>query len=138
MEVKRVCNKCGEVNSLDSKSLLKKDVYDEDKKHYTILYFQCVRCKETEVVQIDDNESIQTFKEIKALFIKAMRKRLKKETVSPREVKKKDRLIKKLNEKRKLLNEVSKGKTFYDENGKIFIKELTMHIGGDIIESDMR
>lgn len=137
MEVKRVCNKCGEVNSLDSKSLLKKDVYDEDKKHYTILYFQCVRCKETEVVQIDDNESIQTFKEIKALFIKAMRKRLKKETVSPREVKKKDRLIKKLNEKRKLLNEVLKGKTFYDENGKIFIKELTIYTGGDIIESDM-
>lgn len=137
MEVKRVCNKCGEVNSLDSKSLLKKDVYDEDKKHHVILYFECVRCKEVEVVQIDDNESIQTFKEIKALFIKAMRKRLKKETVSPREVKKKDRLIKKLNEKRKLLNEVSKGKTFYDENGKIFIKELTMYMGGDIIESDM-
>jgi hypothetical protein len=137
MEVKRVCNKCGEVNSLDSKSLLKKDVYDEDKKHHVILYFECVRCKEVEVVQIDDNESIQTFKEIKALFIKAMRKRLKKETVSPREVKKKDRLTKKLNEKRKLLNDVSKGKTFYDENGKIFIKELTMYMGGDIIESDM-
>lgn len=137
MEVKRVCNKCGEVNSLDSKSLLKKDVYDEDKKHHVILYFECVRCKEVEVVQIDDNESIQTFKEIKALFIKAMRKRLKKETVSPREAKKKDRLTKKLNEKRKLLNEVSKGKTFYDENGKIFIKELTMYTGGDIIESDM-
>ena len=137
MEVKKVCNKCGEVNSLDSKSLLKKDVYDEDKKHHVILYFECVRCKEVEVVQIDDNESIQTFKEIKALFIKAMRKRLKKETVSPREVKKKDRLTKKLNEKRKLLNDVSKGKTFYDENGKIFIKELTMYIGGDIIESDM-
>lgn len=137
MEVKRVCNKCGEVNSLDSKSLLKKDVYDEDKKHHVILYFECVRCKEVEVVQIDDNESIQTFKEIKALFVKAMRKRLKKETVSPREVKKKDRLTKKLNEKRKLLNEVSKGKTFYDENGKIFIKELTMYMGGDIIESDM-
>ena len=137
MEVKRVCNKCGEVNSLDSKSLLKKDVYDEDKKHHVILYFECVRCKEVEVVQIDDNESIQTFKEIKALFVKAMRKRLKKETVSPREVKKKDRLTKKLNEKRKLLNETSKGKTFYDENGKIFIKELTMYTGGDIIESDM-
>lgn len=137
MEVKRVCNKCGEVNSLDSKSLLKKDVYDEDKKHHVILYFECVRCKEVEVVQIDDNESIQTFKEIKALFIKAMRKRLKKETVSPREVKKKDRLTKKLNEKRKLLNDVSKGKTFYDENGKIFIKELTIYTGGDIIESDM-
>lgn len=137
MEVKRVCNKCGEVNSLDSKSLLKKDVYDEDKKHYAILYFECVRCKEVEVVQIDDNESIQAFKELKALFIKAMRKRLKNETVSPREVKKKDRLIKKLNEKRKLLNELSKGKTFYDENGKIFIKELTMYTGGDIIESDM-
>jgi phage FluMu protein Com len=137
MEVKRVCNKCGEVNSLDSKSLLKKDVYDEDKKHHVILYFECVRCKEVEVVQIDDNESIQTFKEIKALFIKAMRKRLKKETVSPREVKKKDRLTKKLNEKRKLLNETSKGKTFYDENGKIFIKELTMYTRGDIIESDM-
>lgn len=137
MEVKRVCNKCGEVNSLDSKSLLKKDVYDEDKKHHVILYFECVRCKEVEVVQIDDNESIQTFKEIKALFIKAMRKRLKKEIVSPREVKKKDRLTKKLNEKRKLLNDVSKGKTFYDENGKIFIKELTMYMGGDIIESDM-
>lgn len=137
MEVKRVCNKCGEVNSLDSKSLLKKDVYDEDKKHHVILYFECVRCKEVEVVQIDDNESIQTFKEIKALFIKAMRKRLKKETVSTREVKKKDRLTKKLNEKRKLLNDVSKGKTFYDENGKIFIKELTMYMGGDIIESDM-
>jgi len=137
MEVKRVCNKCGEVNSLDSKSLLKKDVYDEDKKHHVILYFECVRCKEVEVVQIDDNESIQTFKEIKALFVKAIRKRLKKETVSPREVKKKDRLTKKLNEKRKLLNEVSKGKTFYDENGKIFIKELTMYMGGDIIESDM-
>lgn len=137
MEVKRVCNKCGEVNSLDSKSLLKKDVYDEDKKHHVILYFECVRCKEVEVVQIDDNESIQTFKEIKALFIKAMRKRLKKETVSPKEVKKKDRLTKRLNEKRKLLNEVSKGKTFYDENGKIFIKGLTMYTGGDIIESDM-
>ena len=137
MEVKRVCNKCGEVNSLDSKSLLKKDVYDKDKKHHVILYFECVRCKEVEVVQIDDNESIQTFKEIKALFVKAMRKRLKKETVSPREVKKKDRLTKKLNEKRKLLNEVSKGKTFYDENGKIFIKELTMYTEGDIIESDM-
>lgn len=137
MEVKRVCNKCGEVNSLDSKSLLKKDVYDEDKKHHVILYFECVRCKEVEVVQIDDNESIQMFKEIKALFIKAMRKRLKKETVSHREVKKKDRLTKQLNEKRKLLNEVSKGKTFYDENGKIFIKELTIYTGGDIIESDM-
>ena len=57
--------------------------------------------------------------------------------MSPREVRKKDRLTKKLNEKRKLLNEVSKGKTFYDENGKIFIKELTMYTGGDIIESDM-
>lgn len=137
MEVKRVCNKCGEVNSLDSKSLLKKDVYDEDKKCYVILYFECVRCKDVEVVQIDDNESIQAFNEFKALFIKAMRKRLKNETVSPREVKKKDKLTKKLNEKRKLLNEVSKGKTFYDENGKIFIKELTMYTGGDIIESDM-
>ena len=137
MEVKRVCNKCGEVNSLDSKSLLKKDVHDEDKKRYVILYFECVRCKDVEVVQIDDNESIQMFNEFKALFIKTMRKRLKNETVSPREVKKKDKLTKRLNEKRKLLNEVSKGKTFYDENGKIFIKELTLYTGGDIIESDM-
>ena len=137
MEIKRVCNKCGEVNTLSSETLLRKDVYDEYGKHYKIIYYKCERCKEIVVLQIDDNETIKVFREFKKLLIKVARKNAKGETISPKDIRKKDKFMKELRSKRKILEELTSGKKMYADDKKIFIQQLTFQKEDDIIESDM-
>lgn len=137
MEVKRICKKCGEVNTIDSSNLIRKNVFDEDGKSYQIMYYDCKRCNERAVVQIDDAESLMIFRDLKKLINKAMKKRIKRETISPKDVKKKDKLMKRLKDKRNILNEICKGKKLIDENEKIIIEHLTISGVGDIIESNL-
>ena len=137
MKVDNICSKCGEVNTLESDLLFRKHVYDEEGKHYIIIYYVCKRCNEINVVQIDDNETAEIYKKLKNLIVSVMKKQIKKQTVSPREQAKKDKLMKKLRQKREELKELSAGKKYFDENKEIFIECLTFPKVGDIIDSDM-
>lgn len=137
MNVKRVCNKCGEINTIDSSNLIREDVYDEYGEYYKVMYYDCKRCNERITVQIDNMETLSMFRDLKALIGKAMRKNAKGETISPKDIRKKDKLTKELAEKRKILNDLVMGKTFYDKDNKIVIKELTFPKVGDIIENNL-
>lgn len=137
MKVKRVCRKCGEINEVDSSNLIRKDVYDEHGTYYKIMYCDCKRCGERDVVQIDSIETLEMFRKLKSLIIKVARKNMKGETVSPKGVNKKDRWMKDLRKKREDLNELCSGKKLFDENKKVVVEQLTFSKVGDIIESNL-
>ena len=59
---------------------------------------------------------------------------MKHQTISPKDIKKKDKWMKELKEKRKDLEELNSGKKLFDENKNIFIEALTFKKVGDIIE----
>lgn len=137
VKVQRVCRKCGEVNEIDSSNLIRADVYDEEGKYYKIMYCDCKRCGERDVVQIDNTETLGMFRKLKDLTIKVARKNMKGETVSPKDVNKKNRWMKELRRKREDLNELCSGKKLFDENKKVVVEQLTFSKVGDIIESNL-
>lgn len=137
MKVKRICRKCGEVNEIDSSNLIRADVYDEDGTYYKIMYCDCKRCGERDVVQIDNMETLEMFRKLKKLILKVARKNSKGETVSPKDVRKKDKWMKELRKKREVLNELCNGKKLFDENKKVVVEQLTFSKVGDIIESNL-
>lgn len=137
MKVKRVCRKCGEVNEVSSDNLIRADVYDEDGTYYKIMYYDCKRCGERDVVQIDSMETLEMFRKLKKLILKVARKNTKREIVSPKDIKKKDKWMKELREKREVLNEVCNGKKIFDENKKVVVEQLTFPKVGDIIDSNL-
>ena len=137
MKVQRVCRKCGEVNEVDSSNLIRKDVYDEEGTYYKIMYCDCKRCRERDVVQIDNVETLEMFRKLKSLTIKVARKNMKGETVSPKDIRKKDKWMKELRKKREDLNELCRGKKLFDENKKVVVEQLTFPKVGDIIESNL-
>lgn len=137
MKVQRVCRKCGEVNEIDSSNLIRADVYDEEGTYYKIMYCDCKRCGERDVVQIDNTETLGMFRKLKDLTIKVARKNVNGETVSPRDVRKKDKWMKDLRKKREDLNELCSGKKLFDENKKVVVEQLTFPKVGDIIESNL-
>lgn len=137
MKVQRVCRKCGEVNEVDSGNLIRMDVYDEEGTYYKIVYYDCKRCGERDVVQIDSTETLEMFRKLKSLTIKVARKNMKGETISPKDVRKKDRWMKELRRKREDLNELCSGKKLFDENKKVVVEQLTFQKVGDIIESNL-
>lgn len=137
VKVQRVCRKCGEVNEVDSSNLIRMDVYDEEGTYYKIMYCDCKRCKERDVVQIDSAETLEMFRKLKSLTIKVARKNMKGETVSPKDIRKKDRWMKELRRKREDLNELCSGKKIFDENKKVVVEQLTFPKVGDIIESNL-
>lgn len=137
MEVKRVCKKCGEVNGVNSNNLKHLDVYDEAGTHYKIMFYDCERCNERDVLQIDNEETMKIFRELKKLILKVERKRTKDETISQKEVKRKDKWMKELREKRERLNDLCNGKRLVDENKKVVVEQLTIKKVGDIIESNL-
>lgn len=137
MKVKRVCRKCGEVNEVDSSNLIRADVYDAEGTYYKIMYCDCKRCGERDVVQIDNTETLGMFRKLKDLTIKVARKNVKGETVSSKDVRKKDKWMKELRRKREDLNELCSGKKLFDENKKVVVEQLTFSKVGDIIESNL-
>lgn len=137
MKVQRVCRKCGEVNEIDSSNLIRADVYDEEGTYYKIMYCDCKRCGERDVVQIDNTETLGMFRKLKDLTIKVARNNVKGETVSPKDVRKKDKWMKELRRKREDLNELCSGKKLFDENKKVVVEQLTFSKVGDIIESNL-
>lgn len=137
MKVQRVCRKCGEVNEVDSGNLIRMDVYDEEGTYYKIMYCDCKRCGERDVVQIDSTETLEMFRKLKDLTIKVARKNVNGETVSPKDVRKKDKWMKELRKKREDLNELCSGKKLFDENKKVVVEQLTFPKVGDIIESNL-
>lgn len=136
MEIERVCVKCGEINTLDSNNIRQIET-KADGEYYKLMYYKCKRCGETIVLQIDNIETINICKDLKALLMKVMKKRMNHQTIGKKDNRKKDKLNKLLDAKRKELNDLCNGKTFYDLDGKIFIKQLTLPKVGDIIESDL-
>lgn len=137
MEIKRVCKKCGEVFEIDSSNLIRKDVHDEYGNFYKLMYCDCVRCHTRDFVQIDDKNTLKEFKRLKKLIIEVAKKNVKGQTVSPKDIKKKDRLMKQVREDREELKEVCAGKKYFDENEKIVAECLTFEKVGDIIESNL-
>lgn len=137
MKVQRVCRKCGDVNEIDSSNLIRADVYDEEGTYYKIMYCDCKRCGERDVVQIDNTETLGMFRKLKDLTIKVARKNVNGETVSPKDVRKKDKWMKDLRKKREDLNELCSGKKLFDENKKVVVEQLTFSKVGDIIESNL-
>lgn len=137
MEIKRVCKKCGEVNEIGASNLIRKDVHDEYGNYYKVMYYDCVRCGTRDFVQIDDKNTLEDYKRLKKLIIKVARKQMKGETVSPKDVKKKDKLMAEIRTARENLKETCSGKKYFDENEKIITECLTFEKVGDIIESNL-
>ena len=125
MEVKNACTKCGCINTIDIHSLLRKDITDKDGNHYLVLYFKCEQCKTINVVQIYNNETRQLYRNFKSLLIKVMKKRVKHETISPKDVKKKDKYTKTLSKMREELKQRTEGKTMYNDDGSVFVERLS-------------
>lgn len=137
IKVERICLKCGEVNEVSAENMKKVDTWTEDGEYLRICYISCSRCKEKIFLQVDNMETINEFKELRDLTIKAARMRLKGQTAGKKMFRKKDKLSKDLRVKRMQLEEVNNGKILYDKNKKVFTNCLTFPKVGDIIEDKM-
>lgn len=129
------CSHCGEINLANNMSLIKQDLYTGTGYYLRVIYLQCTSCKSHIVVQVDDAKSLAVYRELSGLILKTFKKRVKKETISPKDMKKKDKLTMKLRRMRYDLKDQVKGLTLYDENKNIIIKGLTFSEEGDIIDN---
>lgn len=137
MEIKRICNECGKVSCLNANTLIKQDCYTESGEYYQIMYFVCSDCGEKNVVQADTIETINILSALKSIVYKAMIKQGKGQTVSPKDIRRKDKLSKQLKRKREKINEKIAGVKMYDENKEIVFEHLTFIGEGGIIESNL-
>lgn len=133
MEVDRICEKCGKVNMLSATTLKHADVYTEEKQYLRLTYYVCVECKERIVVQVDDMKTREIFGKLKRLTIKCAAKNVKHETISPKDIRKKDRYVKQLRSMRAVLERENAGKKLYEDGGKVLIEGLTIGNGYDTI-----
>ena len=137
IKVERICLKCGEVNEISAENMKKADTWTDDGEYLRVCYVVCKRCKEKIFLQVDNTETINEFKLLRDLTIKAARMRLKGQTVGKKMIRKKERLSKDLRVKRMQLEEVNNGKILFDGNRNIFTNCLTFPKVGDIIEDKM-
>lgn len=137
MEINRICNRCGEVNVLNSETTKHKDCYTEDGEYIRLTYYDCCRCGERTALQIDTQETLNLFGDYKRVLIDALLKHAKNQTIGKKLIKRKDKLSKQLRNKREALKDVNNGKKLLDENKNIFINALTFQKAGDIINGDM-
>lgn len=122
MDAKVVCSSCGCPTIANDSNLIRSDVYDVDGKYYKIIYFRCKCCGKNVIVQVDDADTLNTFRELKKLMTKVIKKKIKGETVSPKDIRKRDKLTKELREKRASLNEECNCKVFYNDSGDMVAK----------------
>lgn len=139
LEIKQICFRCGEVNtvSIDNVSIKMVNCFDETGEKYRLMYYECERCKNICVVQIDNKETLEIFENVRDLMFAVIKMRNAGKMPSRRMKRKRDKLDGLLNKKREELKELCNGKKMYDEDGNIFTELLTNKEGGDIIESDM-
>ena len=135
MEIKRVCENCGEINKLVDKHIKHIEVVTNEEEELILTYFKCKRCNHNNVVQIDNDETKKIVSLYKDLILKTFLKRQKGETVSPKWDKRRKGYTKDLNVKRGVLENKYICKTLYKKNGEIFVKSLTI-IGEDGIIND--
>lgn len=137
IKTERACRKCGEVNEINLNNLIVSDVHDEYGTHYRIMYYDCKRCGEREVVQIDSVKTLRIYRDLKKLILRTARKRGRGENVEEKAVRKKDRLISDLREEREKLQDLCRGKKLFDENEKVVVEQLTFPKVGDIIDDNL-
>ena len=120
MEFVRVCSACGKENKVNSATIKKVDLYDSERTYVRVTYYTCVECEHNNIVQYDDMETRSIYSSVERILIKCMWKRMKNETISPKDKKKQERLSKQLKKKREALEKKFSGKELYLEDGKIF------------------
>ena len=136
IETARVCEHCGKINTITHLSIQKEwCTCEQTEEKAKLIYQRCEGCKEPMILQVDDSETIEISRKEKELMLKAIRKRAKKQTVSPKEMRKREKLDKELRKKREVLNEHFEGKTFLQDDGKILIERLTFLRKDAIIDS---
>lgn len=136
IETERVCEKCGRINTVNHISVKKEwCTCEQTGEKVKLIYQRCEGCKEPMILQVDDNDTIAISRKEKELMLKAIRKRAKKQTVSPKEMRKREKMDKELRKKREALNEHFEGKTFLQDDGKILIERLTILRKDAILDS---
>lgn len=120
MEIVRACEKCGKENTINSTNLKKADLHDEERNCVRVTYYACDDCGHKNIVQYDDAETRGIYSKVEHIVVKCMRKRIKNETVSPKDKKKQERLSKQLRKKREVLEKQFSDKELYMDDGKIF------------------
>lgn len=69
----RVCPQCKTQNILKMDMVKKEDFILVGGNSIQIMYYECPQCQRINVVQLDNDETLRTLKEVKTLFIKAMK-----------------------------------------------------------------
>lgn len=137
LNIKNICNRCGEINELDNMNLKRALVTCVQTGDEVILtYYVCKRCSTIKVLQIDDKVTTRTFTELKKLITRTAKKKLKGKPISQDADEKKNKLIGIMDKRRVDLIEKYSGKDFKKDE-KIFLKNLTFSQRSDIIDSDM-
>lgn len=127
IETERVCEHCGKINTITHLSVQKEwCTCEQTEEKAKLIYQRCEGCKEPMILQVDDSETIEISRKEKELMLKAIKKRAKKQTVSPKDMRKREKLDKELKRKREDLKEHFEGKTFLQDDGKILCERLTI------------
>lgn len=137
MNIMRVCQKCGEINKLEENSIFRVNGTTEDGETYRLMYFVCARCNTKSFVQVDSVRTLSIFNELEELINSTMKSRIKGQTISPKIIRKKDKLVKSLNRERKILEDTLSGKKMIGKDEEILTKSLTFIKDGDIIEGNL-
>lgn len=133
MEIKNICDSCGFVNTVNGNSIKKLDVKTESGDYLRLMYYKCESCKKKVVVQVDNMETRKIFGDYRNLIAKCAVKRQKGETISPKDIRKKDKWEKDLKKIRDGLVSKYRGEKVIKENGEIFLEHLTVNGEYDIL-----
>lgn len=111
-----VC-KCGHINCVCAETLKQANLKDKNNIDLFVLYYECEKCKQKNIVQVDNNYTIH----LKTELMKMLRKKMVlKEELSAEDKKRYDRLNKMLDTNRKRLLERFKKENLYDKNSILF------------------
>lgn len=116
MTTDNVC-KCGHINCICVENLKQAKLKDKNNADLFALYYECEKCKQKNIVQVDNNYTIHLKTELMQML---RRKMVLKEELSSKDKKRYDKLNKMLYTNRKKLLERFEKENLYDKNRILF------------------
>lgn len=133
MEIDRQCRECRKIFVVNSLNIKQRLCKNDSGNYIQITFCGCKECGAVNVLQLDDERTMQDMKKLTMLVARRIKDRNshKRDTAKDRE--QYERLDRQIKERRVRLWKENEGKAFTERGGKILIKSLTPYIKDDII-----
>lgn len=126
MEIERQCIKCKNVFTVNGLNIRQRLCKNDSGKSVQATYCKCEKCGSVNVLQLDDENTMNDMRKLTTLIGRRVRDRHKhsRDLASDKEMR--DKLEKRIRERREKLIEQNKGSCLYERNGNLLVKGIDM------------